>query len=640
MVQLLGSNAVVMAFVDCGHHSYTDMFFDSSDNHLRMIYINNPPVTVDFQIIQRHGVIVETMFDHSGYITVPFMTSNTCFNEELKAPSGFSVMISVQQTYLLEFQCSLHIKLIYKQTNASEPRVTQLCVGESASPSALFFTSSLQLQFCNEPHVHTGLRIHFSAHSRIERPGKLASGMFNCCVSYYSKFSQHLDCNFKPECEDGQDETEHCPFSSPACQGLVASQNKCFKLIPLDVSSAIPLLAYSCRKAGGNLASIKSRKEQDDSFHLFKKFNYFQLCLGYTSGWDSVPFMYSKFQKWSDGTIVYNMNHFFQLELYLPSRIVKSRIVGSMILYDEAELKSVMSETVLCEIRFPPLSTFPPQVLLSVSHPPHLILRNTGQVLSICPERHLTHSFLPCSSGSQCGEVTSSQICIFSNVSSKENNTMIPFVETSSYFHAMFKCDGGDTTVPYTLVCDFQQDCPGNSDEAFCEHPFCTGFLCSSGQCISLSQRCNEYSDCLDDTDEMDCHETDKYHCFHCPQRGHVLGQQIIISLDGAGYFSGLRLKGEESCPDSHYRCTAELLHCLPVYTRCNRLSDCLYGEDERDCETVTCSGLYQCQASRVCVHGDHLCDGWAQLSVRFSTCGLWFGSYGRKRKKTGYWSG
>ncbi|KAL8580936.1 hypothetical protein ACOMHN_039636 [Nucella lapillus] len=42
---------------------------------------------------------------------------------------------------------------------------------------------------------------------------------------------QHVDCNLKTECEDGRDETEHCSFSSPKCQGLVALCDRCYKFV-------------------------------------------------------------------------------------------------------------------------------------------------------------------------------------------------------------------------------------------------------------------------------------------------------------------------------------------------------------------------------------------------------------------------
>ncbi|KAL8620429.1 hypothetical protein ACOMHN_066740 [Nucella lapillus] len=73
-------------------------------------------------------------------------------------------------------------------------------------------------------------------------------------------------------------------------------------------------------------------------------------------------------------------------------------------------------------------------------------------------------------------------------------------------------------------------------------------------------------------------------------------------------------MKTEETCPDTHYRCKDEWLYFLPVYTRCNGFYDCVHGEDEQDYDrAATCLHHYQCRESTVCVHEDHLCDGWSQ---------------------------
>ncbi|KAL8594273.1 hypothetical protein ACOMHN_044217 [Nucella lapillus] len=175
----------------------------------------------------------------------------------------------------------------------------------------------------------------------------------------------------------------------------------------------------------------------------------------------------------------------------------------------------------------------------------------------------------------------------------------------------MFRCSDEEGTVQYTLVCDFQQNCFDNSDESFCEHPLHTGFLCSNGQYVLHGQRCNEFSDCLDDSDEKGCHEE---LCAHCVEfnDGKRL-PPLNINLDGSGYFTHHVMTRSEPCPDSHYLCSSVPVNCLPFYTRCNGFSDCTDGEDEQNCRGVTCPGLYQCQASTVCLHGDHLCDGWGQ---------------------------
>ena len=73
--------------------------------------------------------------------------------------------------------------------------------------------------------------IRISFHPKDKVPQRLDNGMYNCSVDFYWRFKHHLDCNLKVECEDGRDETGHCPFSSPACRGWVASRNKCYKFV-------------------------------------------------------------------------------------------------------------------------------------------------------------------------------------------------------------------------------------------------------------------------------------------------------------------------------------------------------------------------------------------------------------------------
>ncbi|KAL8558082.1 hypothetical protein ACOMHN_036741 [Nucella lapillus] len=160
---------------------------------------------------------------------------------------------------------------------------------------------------------------------------------------------------------------------------------------------------------------------------------------------------------------------------------------------------------------------------------------------------------------------------------------------------AMFTCDDDTTTTHYTSLCDFIQGCPDGTDESFCEHPSCSGFLCSNGQCVLSTQRCNQHSDCLDDSDEIWCPDDPSYLLWFTDE---ARQQWVYVNLDGTGYFTQQVMTSDQTCPDTHYPCQAESLYCLPVYTRCNGLSDCVYGEDEQNCETVMCRDFYRCQSS------------------------------------------
>ncbi|KAL8613499.1 hypothetical protein ACOMHN_007542 [Nucella lapillus] len=57
---------------------------------------------------------------------------------------------------------------------------------------------------------------------------------------------------------------------------------------------------------------------------------------------------------------------------------------------------------------------------------------------------------------------------------------MVNSAGVTSLSYPMFPCEDGITTVQHSMVCDFRQDCPDNSDESFCENPSRTGFLCSN----------------------------------------------------------------------------------------------------------------------------------------------------------------
>lgn len=73
----------------------------------------------------------------------------------------------------------------------------------------------------------------------------------------------------------------------------------------------------------------------------------------------------------------------------------------------------------------------------------------------------------------------------------------------------IYKCgDSEETQIPYSLVCDFHNDCPNGADEAFCRFRECDSSLemkCDNDQCIQTAAWCDLLEDCLDGTDEIDC---------------------------------------------------------------------------------------------------------------------------------------
>ena len=61
------------------------------------------------------------------------------------------------------------------------------------------------------------------------------------------------------------------------------------------------------------------------------------------------------------------------------------------------------------------------------------------------------------------------------------------------------------------------------------------------------------------------------------------------------------------SCPQ-HYKC--EYSYCIPLQAVCNGVIDCPYGEDEKDCEKLSCPNTLKCKRDDICVHFSSINDG------------------------------
>ena len=120
-----------------------------------------------------------------------------------------------------------------------------------------------------------------------------------------------------------------------------------------------------------------------------------------------------------------------------------------------------------------PIFLLPPsaQTLLSIPH-----IR--------CPEDHLTHPAFACDVTSLCW--ASNDVAFSRDRESWElpSSALCPVVGLTS-LPPSYACADGTEYVPYTLVCDFRQDCLDNSDEEFCVFPPCdivSQFQCRSKQ--------------------------------------------------------------------------------------------------------------------------------------------------------------
>ena len=88
----------------------------------------------------------------------------------------------------------------------------------------------------------------------------------------------------------------------------------------------------------------------------------------------------------------------------------------------------------------------------------------------ICPGGHITHTFLSCDSESHCGVDEHPTHCPLISIDNGNRKKINVGGYRSSLAVQMFQCHEYGGTIPYTLVCDFRNDCKDNSDERHCRH--------------------------------------------------------------------------------------------------------------------------------------------------------------------------
>ena len=500
----------------------------------------------------------------------------------------------------------------------------------------LYQSAMLTVHFKSERYWITkqrsGMNMSFSFHTLLAAPGLLTSGFFNCSVSHYASFQQHLHCNLKQECEGREDEGAHCPFSSPSCKGWVEAGGKCY--IPVDSDHAVSwqTAQSQCKNSGADLAMMKTPSQWEAFWKISRVSRNWQCAyVGLQLNSRSVHSLYRKTWTWVDGSPAFDVN-------VTASSSYQSGVLHSTlnVVVEGLRLLSVSSDRqehkclrFVCQLVYNYTEKDAGYSSVSRLRVNSSEIRTKELGLGHCQDGHLVFNFLSCCSQGQCGtDVVRSYRSISvkgSKWSLKSEGMKNGAVSTI----ALFICENKRTTVPYTLVCDFTKDCSDQSDESFCTHQSCEEkskqFQCTNRQCVSFSDKCDYKVDCIDGSDEDNCLSVSMRllsgysFVFLCKKAA-----PFILTYTRSGAYEQRRISSSEPCPESHFRCPNSK-NCLPVYLRCNGVNDCCQREDESSCEHYTCPGFYKCTKSHVCMHVKHVCDGFAQCPMKDDEvfCGL-----------------
>ena len=82
-------------------------------------------------------------------------------------------------------------------------------------------------------------------------------------MPHWSDFRLHFACNFKQNCEGGEDEQD-CPYRRCQHNGMAVSGRCYFHLKPNTTSASWNDAQLGCRKSGADLASLTSPNEWYD----------------------------------------------------------------------------------------------------------------------------------------------------------------------------------------------------------------------------------------------------------------------------------------------------------------------------------------------------------------------------------------
>ncbi|KAL8602214.1 hypothetical protein ACOMHN_022727 [Nucella lapillus] len=509
------------------------------------------------------------------------------------------------------------------------------------------FDSSLRewsQQDGNDTEKNTGFRlaVSFYKDDLEKRYQSKEHPLWVCSTTQWPTLALHIACDLEQQCLDGRDELD-CPYACHTNGFHLGPGSSCYFLNTSRLLTSVDRvnpdetqedfsnrksswedLAQRCREAPGrHLISLNTQAEWHRlELRLYRRRNILnELTIGLRhQARDSRLHYYRRTGLWEDQTVAYVPHLFITPPGPTTSCFSVRHIHYAGVRYPSPKSCVDLNDktSYICEQRNDDTTTATGKksvhLQLNESAANVAFLMKSSKVsLMQCPSRHYSHVSTACDVNSDCWASRSRRV-VYRQESSAWGfpdwgTCQIP-LSGQYLLPPSFVCEKGVEGVPYSMVCDHKQDCTDNSDEDFCVYLDCYQlnlFQCRNKQCIDPGWSCNSYVDCLDGSDEENCGLQNVL----SPDQ---MLYPVHIDFDGTGAISYKPLGGESSsgCPETHFMCLAHD-YCFPVYVRCNKVYDCPNYEDEDECSSYACPGMYRCRGSKACLHPSHVCDGWPQ---------------------------